>query len=72
MARRKWRGTFQVLKTRMKTFIFNFSFYLSAFGCVWQFVAVCGLPLVGASEGYPLVVALGLLVVVAFVGERGL
>ena len=56
----------------MKTFIFNFSFYLSAFGCVWQFVAVCGLPLVGASEGYPLVVALGLLVVVAFAVERGL
>lgn len=32
-------------------FIFNFSFYLSAFGCAWLFVAVCGLPLVGASEG---------------------
>lgn len=53
-------------------FIFNFSFYLSAFGCAWLFVAVCGLPLVGASEGYPLVVALGLLVVVAFAAERGL
>lgn len=46
--------------------------YLFTLGCAWLFVAVCGLPLVGVSEGYPLAVVLGLLTVVAFVVEHGL
>lgn len=46
--------------------------YLFTLGCAWLSVAVCGLPLVGVSEGYPLAVVLGLLTVVAFVVEHGL